>query len=535
MSRLHLGVCLFVLFLFQSVGLIAASDGRLIEAVKMSDVQTIRALLSLEDVNTTERDGTTALHWAARNDDREVVELLLDAGANPQAVNRYGVFPLHVACINGNADILEMLLRFGADANAALPAGETAIMTCAKTGDVEALQVLLDDGADVNAKESWHEQTALMWAAAQTHPAAIKLLLEHGADLNAKSKQIDGGQASWVPASSVKGGFTALLFAVREGDIPSVRVLLDAGGTVHETAPDGTNVLVVAILNGHFELAAFLLEKGADPNVLDEKHGSALHALAWVRGHAPGIGMGSASMYPRIPTGNIDGLTLGRKLLEKGANPNVVFETEDPPFEQGSKEATFYYVSNPPDVAIAVSTLNWDGATPFWVAAKNADAPYMRLLADFGADPLQPNRVNVTPLMAAAGAGFMQGEHPGTEAQAFEATKLALELGNDINAIADYGDWNRADLRFDGLTALHGAAQRGASSIVQYLVDRGARLDIKTREGWTPFIVADGLQIGGTLKNSPETADLLEKLMIERGLIVDTVDLVDRFTGDEQP
>jgi ankyrin repeat protein len=201
-------------------------------------------------------------------------------------------------------------------------------------------------------------------------------------------------------------------------------------------------------------------------------------------------------------------------MLQKGANPNVRIKIDDPKFEQGVNGGTFYYVSNPPDVAVAVSTLNWDGATAFWVAAKNADAPYMRLLAKYGADPLMPNRVKVTPLMAAAGAGFMQGEHPGSEADALEAAQVALELGNDVNAVADFGAAeDKADLRFSG--------QRGANSIVELLVAKGARLDVKTREGWTPFNIADGIQIGGTLKNSPATAALLRKLMTEKGLPVE--------------
>ena len=283
---------------------------------------------------------------------------------------------------------------------------------------------------------------------------------------------------------------------------------------------------MLAILNAHFELAALLLDWGADPNAGDVKHGTPLQALSWVRRQAPAIGMGSSSMFPRIPTGNLDSLSLATKLLDMGADPNVRFQITDGKFSQGAKGNTFYYVSTPPDFAIALSTLNWDGATAFWIAAKNADAPYMRLLASYGADPLLTNRVHVTPLMAAAGAGFMQGEHPGSEADALEAAKVALELGNDVNAVAKFDDGEeRADLRFSGMTALHGAAQRGANSIVRLLVERGAKLDVKTREGWTPFNIADGIQIGGTLKNSPETAALLRKLMTDRGLPVEEIHL----------
>ena len=505
----------------------AGRDGELIDAVKRSDLQAVRVELDRDsNPNASDPDGTTVLHWAALNDDLETANVLIRAGADANTANRYGMTSLHVACTNGSPRMVDALLEAGADIDASLPAGETVVMTCARTGNVAALKVLVDHGANVNAAEQWRGQTALMWAAAQGHPDAVTFLLDRGADLHARStenKTLDEGIGR-ARNTKASGGFSSLLFAVREGNISTVEILIDAGANPNDADPNGTAALVLAILNGHFELASVLLDRGADPNVRDESHGSALHTLAWVRRQAPGIGMGSSPIYPRIPTGNIDGLTLGKRLLEAGANPNLRFAIEDPPYEQGADGNTFYYVANPPDFALSVSTLNWDGATPFWLAAKNADAPLMRLLVAHGADPRIPNRVNVTPLMAAAGAGFMQGESPGTEAEALEATLLALELGNDVNATADFDEGEeRADLRFSGTTALHGAAQRGANSIVQLLIDRGARLDVKTRERWTPFNVADGIQIGGTFKNFPETAELLRGLMTERGLPIEEI------------
>ena len=520
-------------------------DQRLIEAVKAADVNAVRALLEQRaDASVTEADGSSALHWAVQNDDVETAELLIRAGTYVNATNRYGVGPLQAACTNGSPRMVGVLVNAGANVNAALPAGETVLMTCARTGNVAALKILIERGANVNATESWRGQTALMWAAAGEHSEAVKLLLEHGADLHARSKEIGKSEAitagTRTTPTNVIGGFTPFLFAVREGASAAAKVLLDAGASLTETAPEGTSPLVIAILNGHYELAAFLLDQGADPNVEDVRHGSALHALEWARRPVfRSVGMGSSAIYPRIPTGRIDSLTLAKRLLDEGADPNVRINIEDPKYTRGTAafSGTFYYVVNPPDVALAVSTLNWDGATPFWVAAKNADVPFMRLLAAHGADPLLPNRVNVTPLMAAAGAGFMQGEHPGTELEALEAVRLAIDLGNDVNAIADFGAWERADLRFSGLTALHGAAQRGANSIVQLLVDHGVRLDLKTREGWTAFNVADGIQIGGTLKNSPATAALLRQLMDERGIEVELYRYEDNFvtTGTAEP
>jgi ankyrin repeat protein len=306
---------------------------------------------------------------------------------------------------------------------------------------------------------------------------------------------------------------------------------------VKDSSLDGTTALMLAIINAHFELASFLLDRGADANVPDAKHGSTLHAIAWVRRQAFGIGMGSSPIYPRIQTGDMDSLTLAEKLLARGADPNIRFKIENPKFATDVKDSVShrsrgdYVAVNPPNFAVPIAgPLTWSGATPFWVASKNADVPLMRLLAAHGANPRLSSDVGVTPVMAAAGAGFMQGEHPGTEAEALAATKLALELSNDdVNAVADFGANERVDIRFSGLTALHGAAERGANSIVEFLVDRGAKLDLKTKEGWTPYNVAAGITIGMTVKNSPDTAALLRKLMTDRGLPIEEYHVEDVF------
>ena len=153
------------------------------------------------------------------------------------------------------------------------------------------------------------------------------------------------------------------------------------------------------------------------------------------------------------------------------------------------------------------------GATPFLLAAKHADVPLMRLLADHGADPQVPTEQGATPLMVAAGVGiFNPGESAGTNEEAFEAVTLAYALGDtDVNAV-DAG----------GYTALHGAALRGANPIAQFLVDKGAVLDAQTkREGWTPLRIASGVLYTGTVKRADHTAELLLQLMRERGLSVD--------------
>jgi ankyrin repeat protein len=391
-------------------------------------------------------------------------------------------------------------------------------MTAARTGKVDAVKVLLAQGANANAKEGWRGTTALMWAAAEGHAGAALALIaggnDKGADIHARSN----------------GGLTPILFAVREGNIEAARVLLAAGANVNDAAPDGTSALVLSIINAHFELGALLLDKGADPNAADPR-GSALHALAWMRrpGRAPG------AVAQPVPTGSLDSLALAKALLAHGANPNVRLAWKE------SKKAGFQLgteVDLPPNIAIGRNYLIFLGATPFYLAAKSSDVNLMRVLAANGADPLIPTLQNVTPLMAAAGIGFWQGESPGPnngvpESDTLEAVKLAFDLGGDVHAVTDFGDTplegdgvtllhslplNRAqfpdqgDMRWGGSTALHGAALRGVNGVVQFLLDKGAKLDVKNNLGWTPLMLTQGMYIGQTEKEQPHTEAFIRQL-----------------------
>ena len=497
----------------------AGREVPLVEAVKKADVKAVRALLQQKiDVNLPEPDGTTALHWAAERDDLESADLLIRAGANVKAANRYGVTPLAVACVNGNAALIEKLLQAGADPNSASPEGETALMIAARTGKVEAVKMLLAHGANVHAKESWRGTTALMWAASENNAAVIQALVETGADIHARAGN----------------GFTPLMFAARDGAIDAVRTLLAARANVNDALPDGTSTLVLAIINANYELAAVLLDNGANPNIADPR-GSALHALAWVR--RPGY----ANQPPRVPTGNLDSLELAKALLAHGANPNVRIAWKEIKFDRNAGA-----VKLPPNIAVGRNWISFNGATPFYLATKHCDVALMRVLAAGGADPLLPTVQNVTPLMAAAGLGFWDGESPGIqngvpESETLEAVKLAWELGNDVNAATDYGnlplegdpvgllrahplnlasfpDTALGDMRWGGSTALHGAVLRGANTVVQFLADKGARLDTRNRLGWTALMLTEGVFSSNTEKFWPSTAELLRKLMTERGL-----------------
>ena len=448
----------------------AAGDLRLAEAASVKDNDAVRSLLRDDlDVNTSQADGATALHWAAHWDDFEIVELLIRAGANVSVMNDYGATPLSLACTNGNAAMVERLLTAGADPNMAAPSGETPLMRCARTGSAAAVRALLARGADVNAKDNEQEQTALMWSVAQKHPLAVQVLIEGGADVHASSK----------------GGFTALLFAARMGDAQSAGILLDAGANVNEVGPNGMTPLLMASASGREALGIFLLEKSADPNARDDNGATALH-YALLTGITALNQIRYANYVSHLFRPSLEELV--RALLAHGANPNVQLETT--PTQAGSSEAAGI------------------GASPFLLAAATPDPGVMRLLVSGGADPRMPTTGDLTPVMAAAGVGRGQDFTEEEKRIALEAVRLAVELGGDVSAA-----------NADGLTALHGAASNGADEIVQFLVQQGAALDVRDKYQQTPLSISSGMRLpwipyGEELGEiiQPSTAELLLEL-----------------------
>jgi ankyrin repeat protein len=462
-----------------------AASLRLVDAVKNRDAAAVRTLIQQRvDVNATESDGTSALHWAVRSDDLETVEMLIRAGANVKAKNRYGMTPLQLACANGNGAIVEALLKAGADPNTALPEGETVLMVAARTGSVDAVKSLLQHGADVNLKESWRGQTALMWAAAEGNADVIRVLVAQGADMKLRSN----------------GGFTALLFAAREGRIAAVKTLLESGADLNESllvrrrggggnggAPPepepGPNAFLLAAENAHYELANVLLDAGADPNVAPQGF-TALHQVTWIRK----AGFGDNNPAPP-GSGNMSSLEFVKALAKHRANLNV-------------------RVSKRP--SMGTTNLNSIGATPFVLAARTADADLMRLLIQLGADPLATTDDGTTPLMVAAGVGTSSpGEDPGSEPEVLEAVKVALEAGGDVNAVDKNGE-----------TAMHGAAYKHVPAVVHFLAEHGAKVDVwnlPNKKGWTPLRITQGIPVGMNIAGDAPTRAAIQELLAAAG------------------
>ena len=470
----------------------ARRDAPLLAAVKAADTEAVRSLVDQgADVNQTAPDGATALHWAVHKNDAGLVDLLLDAGAGVSAKNRYGVQPISLAAENGNAEILEALLDAGANPNAALPEGETVLMTAARTGNAAAIRVLLVRGADPNLRDSFRGQTALMWAAARNNADAVHALAELGADVHAKTETAErppnGNRLFYAPPPT---GFTALLFAARGGHTDAVRVLLAAGADVNDTLSDGQSALVVAVANANWELADYLLDRGADPSLAGAGW-NALHQLVRTRRMNTGFGFPGP-----IPSGSIDSIDVLKKMIAVGGDVNARMTTN------GMKDGQR-------------NRLNRLGATPFFLAAKVTDTEAMRVLLDAGADATTPSADGTTPLMVAAGVAIWNpgedgGSLPGQEDEVLEAVKLCLEHGNDINAA-----------NYRGMTALHGAAFRGANNVAEYLVEQGADLDARTTLGYSPLAIADGFSYSDFYKAQKHTAALLRTIMEERGIPTD--------------
>jgi len=478
---------LLVVCLFAGAATAAAelSDSRLIEAARKQDQTAVRTLLTEKpDVNARASDGSTALLWAAHWSDLDTADLLLRAGAEANTANDFRTTPLSEACINGNSALVRLLLKSGANPNTAIATGETPLMTCARSGSADSVPMLVEYGAAINAKEPTQNQTALMWAAAEHHPDVVKALIDAHADLKAHSKQ----------------GFTAIHFAARVGDLESVKLLLAAGVDVNilTETESGTNrvtnqlgiaktigtigytPMLVAVVRGRVELALYLLDHGADPNILAAGY-TPLHwaSSQWESFTANPV-YGFDDPMSGIPDRQAK-LRLVKALLAHGANVNARMTKPQPSFAGGYLDAT--------------------GATPFLLAASANDLEMMRLLLAAGADPKILTATKASAIMAASGLNHSIGEDTVTEEQALETVKFLLDLGVEPKGETTFGE-----------NALFGPGYRGWNKLLAQLIDLGVNVNAVSKAGVTPYLAANGNgdRLGGVLYNK-EGAELLVK------------------------
>jgi ankyrin repeat protein len=503
------------------------------DAAMRGDRQDVIAMIKQGvNVNAPQGDGVTALHWAARHGDVELVTMLLGAHANAKAETQFGTYtPLHLAAERGSAPIVKALLAAGAVVDATTSTGATALMFAAGAGDTQAALALIDAGADVNAKESDRWQTPLIFATANDRLDVVRLLITRGADINAATKLTDlsalsrngenpdgrnlaikSGARRAAPARVLipgverqpmfneqvawQGGMTPLLYAARQGYTDVARTLLDAGVPVNQLkGGDAASALLVATVNGQFDLAIMLLDRGADPTLMAENGVAPLYAtinLMW----APRAGYPQPRAQANQRASYLDYM---KRLLDAGADPN-----------QRVNKKVWYTGYN-----FDQSGVDEVGATAFWRAAYGADVDAMKLLVQHGADPNIPTikpaqrpetgdagrresrdvsgrppipvgGPGVPPLLAAAGVGFGEGFAGNSYRHApigmLAAVKyLVEECGADVNA-RDH----------DGNTAIHHAASRGDTAMIRYLVSKGADVKAVNREGQTTVDMANG-------------------------------------------
>ena len=445
------------------------------------------------DVNAAEADGSTPLLWAANLNDTDLASRLLKAGADPKARNRLGSTPLAEAAFNANTEMIRALLDAGADPNAAGPDGQTPLMIVARTANVEAAKLLLAKGANPNVKEAQRGQTALMWAAAAGQGSVVRALLAAGAEVDVKSAlDLMTPLVSGEPRAQPRppGGMTAMLFATREGCMDCVKALVEKGAKIDLPDPEGVTPLISAIFNAHFDAAKYLIEHGANVDRWDWWGRSPLYLAVDYNTLPHGGRPDQPSLDETLP------IDIVRMLLERGANPNLQLKLLPPYRATGADRG--------------VDSMLGVGATPLLRAAKGMDAPAIKLLLEHGAMVDLPNNQGMTPTLAASGMGSIDADTRGyfmtadVEERAIASLDLLLAHGGALNQGAG------RNLQ----VPLHGAAFWGWNKVVEYLLAKGANINLSDNRGYNALDYAMG-RAGGNSRGGQridvhkDTGDLL--------------------------
>jgi len=490
-TRRLLLVLLSLVMIFAVVLAQAANSPALITATKDGDFETVRSLLAKGvNVNEPAPDGSTALLWAVHQSDLRMVRALVGAGAYLHAINRYGVTPLLEASRTGDTPIIAELLKAGADVRKSNhPEGETPLMAASRTGNLSAVELLLKAGSDPNATDTYQKQTALMWASEEGQVDVVNALLAAGANPNAKAHVSE--LTTRKNADHATGGFTALMFAVRNGHENVVRALAKGEADLKATNGDGVTATAIAIENDRFDLARTLLDLGADPNDGALFFAVAMHdATTDMRAHD---GSRLRAEHPN----QLTSLDLVKLLLERGADPNKPFVGQihntslccDP--EQNS--SPFFRAAIASDVEVLKLMIK-HGAQVDWSPAevkknnKDGDAAGggggRGLNANVGKTPAMMAMVGGRGAAFAAGPGFERLIAPpfreASNRDPGDALKVLLDAGANPNAKTS-----------DGATLLHQAVTARRTDMIRALAEAGAKFDAVNKENLTPLLLAE--------------------------------------------
>lgn len=507
------GVLLAALALSMLPFVAAATD--LASLIRSGDHEgALAAIRNGADVNTLEADGSSALLWAVHRVDHEIVQALLQAGAKPDVRNALGVTPLCEAASIADVAMAGMLLKAKADPNLGNGDDQTPLMIAARNGSLPIVQALVKAGARVNEREKFRGQTALMWAIAANSPEVTEFLIRHKAEVEVRAAANDwGNQITSEPRAQYRpaGGLTPLLYATRFGCLDCVKSLLKAGADINRPTPEGVTPLMNAIDNNNYAIADYLLDQHANPQLFDWWGRTALYLAADMRTRSGGRG-GPAEFRstegPAPARAQTGALQILQRLLEMGVDPNTQLDMHRPFRGRFTDD------------------LMNTGCTPLLRAALSVDREAVELLLKHGALPDLPNVMGVTPLMAAAGIGALRGLTTGgqgpiagadPEANSIAVIDMLIKAGADVNArVSDTTSRTAVIARpssmtdRQGQTAIYGAIGQKWTRVARFLIDHGAKLDVKDDAGKTLIDALAGKAGGRDDPSSEEMVKLIK-------------------------